>query len=215
MLANRLGVLIAERQLSIKQISEDTGISRNTISNITNNIKANISTEIIDKLCNYLAVTPSEFFAYTPYSFGFIEKIDEQDQTSISVSTLINQREYVFDYALYFKKFDYEFTSKQRIDKYNMYINVENADGSNVDTGLLPIYEKIPLIFRNQLTNELVKSIFRVIKKYEHDIKVDVAHEDEPTEYISLKEYLSSLNSKNIDVSISLPWADISRKLKY
>ncbi len=57
------------------------------------------------------------------------------------------------------KKFDYEFTSKQRIDKYNMYINVENADGSNVDTGLLPIYEKIPLIFRNQLTNELVKSI--------------------------------------------------------
>ncbi len=69
MLANRLGVLIAERQLSIKQISEDTGISRNTISNITNNIKANISTEIIDKLCNYLAVTPSEFFCIYPILF--------------------------------------------------------------------------------------------------------------------------------------------------
>ncbi|WP_125705517.1 helix-turn-helix domain-containing protein [Lacticaseibacillus daqingensis] len=67
MLANRLNVLLAERQLSIKDVVTDTGISRNTISNISNSPSANIATDTIDRLCNYLEITPANFFEYSPY----------------------------------------------------------------------------------------------------------------------------------------------------
>jgi putative transcriptional regulator len=64
MLENRLRILLAERRLKVKQVVEDTGISRSAISNISNNPKANIATKNIDTLCQYFDVTPAEFFEY-------------------------------------------------------------------------------------------------------------------------------------------------------
>lgn len=64
MLKNRLRVLLAERQLKIKNVIENTELSRNTVSRILNNEQANIATRIIDELCQYLNITPAEFFVY-------------------------------------------------------------------------------------------------------------------------------------------------------
>ena len=53
MLVNRLSLLLTERQLAIKRVVADTHISRNTISNISNNPTANVSTATINRLCQY------------------------------------------------------------------------------------------------------------------------------------------------------------------
>lgn len=70
MLANRLKILLAERDLTIKDTVDKTGISRNTLSNIVNNPYANVSTTNVNKLCNFLDVTPGDFYDYFPWDFS-------------------------------------------------------------------------------------------------------------------------------------------------
>lgn len=70
MLANRLKILLAERDLSIKDLMEATGLSRNSLSNMVNNPFANIATDNVDKLCNFLEVAPSKFYDYLPWHFS-------------------------------------------------------------------------------------------------------------------------------------------------
>lgn len=73
LLANRLKILLAERDLSIKDVVNATGLTRPSISNMVNNPFANISTENVDKLCNYLEVTIGQFYDYLPWhlSIGY------------------------------------------------------------------------------------------------------------------------------------------------
>lgn len=72
MIANKLNVLLAERQLSIKDVVSGTGLSRNTISNLTNNNSSGgINLKTINKLCMFLNVTPADFFEYFPYEAEF------------------------------------------------------------------------------------------------------------------------------------------------
>lgn len=71
MIRNRLAVLLAERGLKITRVAKDTGISRNTITTTAQNDSEMIRLETINTLCNYLGVTPSEFFDYEPIDFDF------------------------------------------------------------------------------------------------------------------------------------------------
>lgn len=66
MLRNRLKILLAERNLKIKDVVSATELTRPTVSNIVNNRSANVSTKNLDKLCNYLEVTPTEFWEFKP-----------------------------------------------------------------------------------------------------------------------------------------------------
>lgn len=67
MIKNNLAKLMFDRGITATQLFKDTGIARSTISKITNNNTDKISLKIIDQLCNYLRVTPAEFFDYIPY----------------------------------------------------------------------------------------------------------------------------------------------------
>lgn len=66
MLRNRLRILLAERDLKIKDVVNATELTRPTVSNIVNNRSANVSTKNLNKLCNYLEVMPNEFWEYKP-----------------------------------------------------------------------------------------------------------------------------------------------------
>ena len=76
MLRNNLAKLMIDRGISATQLFMDTGIARSTISKISNNNTDKISSQTIDKLCNYLEVSPAEFFDFWPYEVkvkcGFI-----------------------------------------------------------------------------------------------------------------------------------------------
>lgn len=76
MLRNNLAKLMIDRGISATQLFTDTGIARSTISKISNNNTDKISLQTIDKICNYLEVSPTEFFDFWPYDVkiqcGFI-----------------------------------------------------------------------------------------------------------------------------------------------
>lgn len=62
MLRNNLVMLMAERNLTTKDLMEATGLSRNSLSNMINNPYANIALKNVDKLCKVLHVGVNGFY---------------------------------------------------------------------------------------------------------------------------------------------------------
>ena len=77
MIINRLSILLAERNIKASQLSVDTGIAKSTLTKITNNNSIQIDYLTLNKICNYLKVTPNDFFDYSPYDTDFFTDIEE------------------------------------------------------------------------------------------------------------------------------------------
>lgn len=58
----KLRELLAERNLKVTQVQQETGLSRPTLNSICNDRNKGIQLETIDILCNYLKITPGELF---------------------------------------------------------------------------------------------------------------------------------------------------------
>lgn len=68
MIRNRLKELMAERGLKASRVANDIeNLSRNTINSTVNNNGKMIQFETVNSLCQYLGVTPNEFFEYLPF----------------------------------------------------------------------------------------------------------------------------------------------------
>lgn len=88
MIICNLAVLLAERQLKITRISNDTGISRTTLTSLKQNDAKGIQFDTINTLCNYLSIEPKDFFDYSPLDF------------SVKFSFSENAIEFDYDYAV-------------------------------------------------------------------------------------------------------------------
>lgn len=80
MLKSNLSVLMAERGLKIVDLYNATGISKNTLMSLAENTSKGVQFETVDKLCNYLGVTPAEFFIYAPYMFKYRIEHDKKKE---------------------------------------------------------------------------------------------------------------------------------------
>lgn len=58
----KLWELMAERNLKVTKVMEDTGLSRPTLNSLKYGKSKGIQLETINILCNYLRVTPGELF---------------------------------------------------------------------------------------------------------------------------------------------------------
>lgn len=63
MIKCNLAVLMAQRELKIAEISEDTGISRTTLTALYYNQGKGVQFETMDTLCDYLNVSPGQLFS--------------------------------------------------------------------------------------------------------------------------------------------------------
>ena len=66
MIRSNLAVLLAETNLKIARVSHDTGISRTTLTALSQNYCKGIQFDTLNTLCSYLNVTPSELIQYYP-----------------------------------------------------------------------------------------------------------------------------------------------------
>lgn len=58
----KLRELLAERNLKVTKVQQDTGLSRPTLNAIKYGRSKGIQLETIDVLCNYFKITPGELF---------------------------------------------------------------------------------------------------------------------------------------------------------
>ncbi|WP_203641696.1 helix-turn-helix domain-containing protein [Levilactobacillus andaensis] len=209
MLANRLNVLLAERQLSIKQVVDETGISRNTISNISNNVGANVATETIDALCRYLNVKPADFFSYTPYSFRLqLEKEDDYD-SFILLDVKKGRTERMYSLDVYYDTDTMIAEDRSTLDIFDLYIVVDDSISDNNDT-IRNIFENLPVVFQTELSNMMLKKISERLNKYNDPLTTGKIPNNVR---IPILDYLRRFEGKQLTTLVRLPWGDYKRSL--
>lgn len=83
MIKNNFNTLMAERQLKITRVSNDTGISRTTLTALSQEMSKGVQLDTLNTLCIYLNITPCEFFDYLPFD---LEYNIEQDTEEVVIS---------------------------------------------------------------------------------------------------------------------------------
>lgn len=66
MLINRLPELLEQREISIRQLSRDTGVTYTTIWALYHGQRRSVQLEVLDAVCEVLRVQPGEIYRYTP-----------------------------------------------------------------------------------------------------------------------------------------------------
>lgn len=90
MIKNNFNLLMAERLLKITRISNDTGISRTTLTALSQETSKGVQLDTLNTLCNYFNITPSDFFDYIPYEFSCeLIKNDKKEEKEILGNTEI------------------------------------------------------------------------------------------------------------------------------
>ena len=70
MLIPNLSVLLAERRLTISRVSQDTRLSRTTLTALASGSAKGIQFDTLNTLCQYLKTTPGELFIYRPFDLS-------------------------------------------------------------------------------------------------------------------------------------------------
>lgn len=205
MLANRLKILLAERDLSIKDTVNATGLSRNTLSNIVNNPFANISTENVDKLCNFLEVKPSKFYDYVPWRLSFTlrlgimsvddlyQKKGESKSGEIEITFISGhiQRKTVLDFVTHIKP-DYA----DPVAKYDLYMQL-SANAFDGDDSFTEIFRSMSPFFKHYVQQKIVDAAKKVI-----------ASKDENHEFDKLISESNGKLSNKLEISVTYLDAD-------
>lgn len=159
MIICNLAVLLAQRQLKITRVSNDTGISRTTLTALNQNESKGVQFETISTLCQYLKIKPSDFFQYLPFDITcntVITKNDTWFTDATREAIRINQNSLLFDFFIKissygggFKTFSYTGTTTAQYTYWGTTIPVTltNDDKQNFseiwETKLTPSFQAI------------------------------------------------------------------------
>lgn len=187
MIKNRLAVLLAERNLKITQVAKDTGISRNTITSTAQNDSKMIQLQTIDVLCNYLGITPAEFFEYYPALYDlsiFIEKIDIEVLYNVFFLSEINFNHLDADIYIDFKypnnktySISLEGSTVEGKEKSSSIESFEKPDSliellidfkssEEKDEFVESVWGELNIGFQNELYEDIKSELIKELKKY-------------------------------------------------
>lgn len=179
MIRNRLAALMGERGLKITRVAKDTGISRNTITSISQNDSEMIRMETINTLCKYLGVTPCEFYEYEPIDIVFSAYVnhigyDVVDELT-GAFTSIN--------CIYISTVDVEVimdVEKQQNNSFDLHCSlVEGAKLSLDDPGIFDYGVELKIEFDNnaEKNNFAEETYNKISTSFHQDIYINLINE--------------------------------------
>ncbi|WP_373879555.1 helix-turn-helix domain-containing protein [Levilactobacillus brevis] len=80
MIRNNLAVILTEKQIRISKMANDTGISRTTLTALSQNTNKMVQMGTINSVCMYLGTDPTRFFEYLPFDFDFNFQLGDIDK---------------------------------------------------------------------------------------------------------------------------------------
>lgn len=105
---NKLASILADRGIKISRAAmELPNISRNTITNTASNNGKMIQLETIDTLCQYLNITPAEFFEYLPFDLEFHTDITKNEAYTDELFDFIKMGPNGINFDFYVNKITY------------------------------------------------------------------------------------------------------------
>lgn len=174
MLANRLKILLAERDLTIKKVIEETGISRNVLSNMINKPFSNVSNANIDRLCNFLEISPSDFWVYTPWLFRYFTRPggDVEDDNLVINSTAVMTIQAINGKIKRNTTFAFYLWKDDRIEFLDETICTVRVLYDNKD-GFKELFDSLSPVFQHSIQSKIVRTassfLESAIKNHELD----------------------------------------------
>lgn len=199
MLKSNLKVLLAERNISITQVSNDTGISRTTLTSLMSVAKG-IQFETMNTLCNYLKITPSDLFIYVPYDVkieleSFRYKYDSSANfISFFIEVLKENRKYKILFNGYIGNFEKDFDIQL-----DLYQELETEEDKDDFKNIKYYLEKLPIQFFVDIENQ-IRKIF--VEELRHSDFYDKINEEIPCIEDKIKEE---------DLSIKFDWSFLNK----
>lgn len=168
MIKFNLSVLLAERGININKVHKDTGLSRITLSSISNNNGQGIQLDTINKLCQYLKITPGELFLYVPFDITFFVGDNE-----VEIEVIHNNKKNSYAFGV---EFDVDYIEHR--DKYGEIEDLEPYSVT-VNTWAFDEYNEV---------EEEEKEAKKEVKKYLNMLPVQLYNQLENEIYHKLNE---------------------------
>lgn len=178
MIKNNFKTLMAERNYKITRVSNDTGISRTTLTALSQEMSKGVQLDTLNTLCNYFSITPCEFFSYIPYDISFnFEVIDEKGEVIKQVDKI-------------------EYTEKKRA---LLFINVVDRKGVKKHTFEILCY--VLTTFNTTVDVNEVGGVFEEVKGNSSNVLLDREQfENVENEFIVfLKQFEAQWQTKIIE----------------
>lgn len=160
MIQSRLSVLMAERGLKISDLYEETGISKTTLMAIAENNGKGVQFDTVDKLCNFLGVTPCDFFDYSPYivetqTSNFID--GNLKGIEIKIKKQNYEKEFNLDIYVYSGN-SYDIPFKKGEFDYYITLGLKSSD-HYTDDEFYKFLSNMNISFRTDFINKLIKEV--------------------------------------------------------
>lgn len=162
MIRCNLSILLAERNLKITKVSNDTGISRTTLTSLNSNRAQGIQFDTINTLCTYLKISPDQLISFIPVDIKLENvKIFNDDLLEINLTIINNSR----PYSCSLTGTCYKYYSDGKISDLDIYVELWDEEINSEDTKeenalIINTFNRLSVPFRNDLQDKIVDGIF-------------------------------------------------------
>lgn len=105
MLICKLAGILSSRKISITELSDKIGVSRTALSQLVNNTTKGIQYDTLNKICNYLKLSPNDVLMHYPLEI-YCYEIFKLDKIPSDFFDLEFWNEYQFEYRICIEKWN-------------------------------------------------------------------------------------------------------------
>ena len=175
-----LSVLLAERNLKITKVCKDTGISRTTLTYLSNNYSKGIQYDTLNTLCAYLNVGPGELISYAPVDISHLHihrTGDKNEQLEIDFELTFNgitkKCNLCGNAYLHFSTYNVHNYEKETYPQipYEVEIDIDlldpdgDAEFEAENQFIINAFQALPITFIKDLENEITGTIINDISQ--------------------------------------------------
>lgn len=168
MIRCNLSVLLAERNLKISKVSEETKLSRTTLTALVSNVSKGIQFDTINTLCCYFKVTPEKLISYIPVDIIITRANLNGEILQIDLDIIKNMKTYKCELTGYcYTSYNDDNEIKSLDIEILLYDDESNSDDEELienNKVLINTFTKLPVPFRNDIRKEILKYMGRTFR---------------------------------------------------
>lgn len=153
MIKSNLKVKLAENNIRISKIANDTGISRTTLTALSEGHTKGIQFDTLNKICRYLKIEPADLFVYSPidiipkiqtFSLSNVDSYYDSDDEKWYIANADISTTLFLNVETDNNKFSVECSGAGKIDDDLIIISFTTDDDIEQMQGLDKIYKELP-----------------------------------------------------------------------
>lgn len=174
MIRCNLSVLLAQRNMSITELSKLTNISRTTLNSLEKNYSTGIQFSTVDKICHELDITPSDLIQFYPIDFNLYFDIRLNEVSNGTLTIIKRGKTFNYDIKSYLHH------NNPKSLTLDIYLGQDDIEFEDTDF-IEKIYNSIPVEFKFDLEKDILHKLNNFcIDYFESDIDFDSVENHTP-----------------------------------